>query len=95
MNKWLRRLLVAFGTLVVLAVGGMQQALDMGGGKLWGRVTAGDFNKLEDLFLETKLIKQKSANPADYVVGIPNFFEKVNTFDHEAVIKQAKECKIP
>ena len=56
---------------------GMKQALDMAGGKLWGAVTPQNFAALEDLFLETKLIKQKLASPADYIVGIPNFFEKV------------------
>ena len=74
---------------------GMKQALDMAGGKLWGAVTPQNFAALEDLFLETKLLKQKLASPADYIVGIPNFFEKVNAFDHAAIIRQAQECKIP
>jgi NitT/TauT family transport system substrate-binding protein len=74
---------------------GMQMALDMGGGTLWGRVTPQDFARLEDFFIETKVVSNKLGNPADYIVGIPNFFEKVNEFDHDAVIRQAKECRSP
>lgn len=74
---------------------GMKQALDMGGGKLWGAVAPKNFAELQDLFFETKVLKQKLANPADYIVGIPNFFEKVNDFDHAAIVRQAQECKIP
>jgi NitT/TauT family transport system substrate-binding protein len=74
---------------------GMQMALDMGGGKLWGNVTPQDFANLEDFFIETKLVTKKLSNPADYIVGIPNFFEKANDFDHAAIIRQAKECRIP
>ena len=32
---------------------------------------------------------------ANYLIGIPNFFEKVNDFDHVAIVKQAQKCKIP
>ncbi|WP_428667372.1 ABC transporter substrate-binding protein [Reyranella sp.] len=74
---------------------GMKQALDMAGGKLWGAATPKNFADLEQVFLETKVLKQKIANPANYLIGIPNFFEKVNDFDHAAIVKQAQECKIP
>jgi NitT/TauT family transport system substrate-binding protein len=74
---------------------GMQQALDIGDGKSWGKVTAKDFATLEKFFVETKVLTKTLPNPADYLVAIPDFFEKANDFDHEAVIKQAKECKIP
>lgn len=47
------------------------------------------------MFLETKVLKQKLPNPANYLIGIPNFFEKVNDFDHAAIVRQAQECKIP
>ena len=74
---------------------GMQQALDMGGGKLWGAAKPADFAVLEDFFIATKAITKKLGSPADYLIGIPGFFEKVNDFDHEAIVKQAKECKVP
>jgi NitT/TauT family transport system substrate-binding protein len=74
---------------------GMQEALELGGGKLWGNVSPQDFAKLQDFFLETKVIKAKLADPMKYMIGIPGFFEKVNTFDHAAVVKQAEECRAP
>jgi NitT/TauT family transport system substrate-binding protein len=74
---------------------GMKQALEMGGGKLWGNVTAQDFARTEQLLVDTKVITKRVANPTDYVVSTPGFFEKVNTFDHAAVIRQAQECKLP
>jgi len=74
---------------------GMQQALDIGGGKLWGKASAQDFAALEDFFIETKVLTRKIANPADYLISTPGFFERVNDFDHAAVIRQAKECKVP
>jgi NitT/TauT family transport system substrate-binding protein len=74
---------------------GMKQALDMGGGKMWGNVTAQDFARTEQLLLDTHVISGRAVSPADYIVGIPGFFEKVNTFDHDAVVRQAKECQLP
>jgi NitT/TauT family transport system substrate-binding protein len=74
---------------------GMQQALDIGGGKLWGKASAQDFATLEDFFIETKVLTKKIADPANYLISTPGFFEKVNDFDHAAVIQQAKECKVP
>jgi len=74
---------------------GMKQALQMGGGKLWGNATAQDFARTEQLLLDTQVIANRAASPAEYLVGIQDFFEKVNTFDHEAVVRQAKECKLP
>ena len=74
---------------------GMQQALDIGGGKLWGKASAQDFAALEDFFIETKVLTKKIANPANYLISTPGFFEKVNDFDHAAVIQRAKECKVP
>ena len=72
----------------------LKLALALGGGKLWGRVTPDQFSKLEDFLIDTKLIDHKIANPADYIVGIPEFWAKVNDFDHEAVVAQAKACRV-
>ena len=74
---------------------GMKQALEMGGGKLWGNVTAQDFARTEQMLFDTKVVTKRVANPADYVISTPGFFEKVNKFDHTAVIRQAQECKLP
>lgn len=72
---------------------GMKQALEMGGGKLWGAVSSKDFAGLQDFFIDTKVLKQKLADPAGYLVGTPGFFEKANDFDHAAIVKQAQDCK--
>lgn len=76
-------------------IDGMKQALDIGGGKLWGNATARNYGELQDFMVDTKVLKTRLANPADYIVDIPDFFQKVNDFDHDAVIGQAKDCKVP
>ena len=70
----------------------MKLALDLSGGTEWGRTTPEQFARLQDVFLKTKLIEK--TNPADYIVDLPAFFEKANTFDHQAVIAQAKACNV-
>jgi NitT/TauT family transport system substrate-binding protein len=72
----------------------MTGALKLSGGKLWGKTTPEQFTQLQDLLVETKLVDSKIANPADYIVGIPNFFEKVNDFDHAAIKAEAMQCKM-
>jgi NitT/TauT family transport system substrate-binding protein len=72
----------------------MQDALTLGGGKLWGKVAPKDFSNLEEFLLATNVIKEKLPDPANYIVGIPDFWEKVNDFDHDAVVAQAKSCQV-
>ncbi len=76
------------------SLAGMKLALDLSGGKEWGKTTPEQFGRLQDVFLKTKLIEKKLVNPADYIVGIPDFFQKANTFDHDAVVAQAKACDL-
>jgi NitT/TauT family transport system substrate-binding protein len=76
------------------SLAGMKLALDLSGGKEWGKTTPEQFARLQDVFLKTKLIEKKLANPADFIVGIPDFFQKANTFDHAAVVAQAKACDV-
>jgi NitT/TauT family transport system substrate-binding protein len=73
---------------------GMKLALDLSGGSEWGKTTPEQFARLQDVFLKTKLIEKTLANPADYIVDLPAFFQKANTFDHDAVIAQAKACNV-
>jgi NitT/TauT family transport system substrate-binding protein len=75
------------------SLAGMKLALDLSGGKEWGEVTPDQFALLQDVFLKTKLI-EKLGDPADYVIGISDFFSKANTFDHDAVVAQAKACDL-
>jgi NitT/TauT family transport system substrate-binding protein len=71
----------------------MTSAVEMSGGKLWGKTTPEQFSRLQDFLIETKLITKKLPNPADYVIGVPNFFENANNFDQEAIKTQARQCK--
>jgi NitT/TauT family transport system substrate-binding protein len=73
---------------------GMKLALDLSGGSEWGKTTPEQFARLQDVFVKTKLIEKTLANPADYIVDLPSFFQKANTFDHDAVIAQAKACNV-
>ncbi len=73
---------------------GMTPVLQLSGGKLWGDTTPAQFGQLQDLLVETKLIAKKLANPADYVIDVPNFFEKANKFDHAKIETQAKSCTV-
>jgi NitT/TauT family transport system substrate-binding protein len=74
---------------------GMKLGFELGGGKLWGRVTGADFVALEEFLVDTKILTKKSADPANYVIAVPGFFERANNFDHAAVEAQAKACKLP
>ena len=42
------------------------------------------------------LLKQieKKADPATFINAIPDFARKVNDFDHDAVVRQAKACSM-
>ena len=58
----------------------------------FGVSTPEQFARLQDILLRTKQIEKKLANPADYVIAAPDFFKNANTFDHDAVLTQAKAC---
>lgn len=72
---------------------GMKLALNLSGGKEWGKTTPAQFDPLQEFLLRTKQIDKKVPS-ADLVIGIPNFFERANNFDHEVVEKQAIACNI-
>jgi ABC-type nitrate/sulfonate/bicarbonate transport system substrate-binding protein len=72
----------------------MKKAMDLAGGKLWGRASGAEFAPFEAFLLSTKIIDKKLPNPDDYVIGVPGFFERANTFDHAAVRAQAKACTL-
>jgi NitT/TauT family transport system substrate-binding protein len=71
----------------------MKLALNLSGGREWGKVTPAQFDPLQEFLLRTKQIDKKVPS-ADLVVGIPGFFERANDFDHAAVERQAKACDI-
>lgn len=72
----------------------MKAAFEMNGGKLWGRATPEAFGRMQDFMLDAKLIDRKIA-PATFVVASDGFFERVNNFDAQAVVKQAQACASP
>jgi NitT/TauT family transport system substrate-binding protein len=71
----------------------MQQAYDLGGSKLWGDVTAQDYGRMQDFMVDTKQISDKAPNET-FMITVPNFYQKVNDFDHAAIIAQAKSCEV-
>jgi NitT/TauT family transport system substrate-binding protein len=71
----------------------MQQGYDLDGNKLWGAVTAQDYGRMQDFMVDTKQVPDKVPNET-FMVTIPNFYQKVNDFDHDAVIAQAKSCEM-
>jgi NitT/TauT family transport system substrate-binding protein len=73
---------------------GMTLALDLSGGKEWGKTTPDQFARLQDLFLRTGLIAKKLVNPADFIIGVPDFFQKANVFDRDAIVTAAKACNV-
>jgi NitT/TauT family transport system substrate-binding protein len=72
----------------------MKLAFEQGGGRDWGKSTPEQFGRLQDILLRTKQIGKKLVNPADYIIAVPDFFARVNTFDHDAIAAQAKACDI-
>ena len=76
------------------SLAGMKLALDLSGGTEWGKTTPEQFARLQDVFLKTKLIEKTLAYAGDYIVDLPAFFQKANTFDHDAVVAQAKACNV-
>jgi NitT/TauT family transport system substrate-binding protein len=74
------------------SLAGMTPALS--GGKLFGKTTSEQFARLQDFLVETKLISKQRADAADYVIGVPDFFEHANDFDHAAIELQARRCSL-
>jgi NitT/TauT family transport system substrate-binding protein len=72
----------------------MKMAFDLSGGAEWGKTTPEQFARLQDVFLRGKLIAKKLVNPADYIIDVPDFFERANAFDHDAIMTQAKACDV-
>ena len=71
----------------------MRDAQAMNGGKLWGRATPEAYERIQKFMLDAKLI-EKEIPPQTYMNGIPNFYEKINDFDANAVRAQAANCPV-
>jgi NitT/TauT family transport system substrate-binding protein len=64
----------------------------LNGGKLWGNADPAAFNRLVAFMLAAKQI-DKTVPATNMIVGIPDFFTKVNAFDVKAIQESAKACK--
>jgi NitT/TauT family transport system substrate-binding protein len=71
----------------------MQQAYDLGGAKLWGSFTAQDYGRMQEFMVDTKQVPDRVPNET-FMITVPNFYQKINDFDHDAVIAQAKSCEV-
>lgn len=80
--------------LVKAVVESMDKARKLGGGKVWGQATAASFKPMQDFLFDNKIIAKKVA-PETFVISTPGFFERVNDFDHDAVIRQGRTCAVP
>ena len=58
------------------------------------RATSEQFARLQEIYFRGRLIAKKLVNPADYIISVPDFFQKANTFDHDGVVAQAKGCDV-
>ena len=71
----------------------MQEAFKLNGGKLWGYADPAAFTRLVEFLAAAKQI-DKTMPAKDLIVGIPDFYAKVNDFDVKAVEDSAKACKV-
>jgi NitT/TauT family transport system substrate-binding protein len=69
----------------------MKSSFTASGGKFWGATTPDAFDKVQQFLLQTKQIA-KTLPPATFLISNPDFFEKINDFDHDAVTKLAASC---
>lgn len=79
--------------LVRAAVEAMDKARILGGNKVWGEATAAGFKSMQDFLFDNNIIDKKIA-PESFVIARPGFFEKVDNYDHEEVIRQARACTL-
>jgi NitT/TauT family transport system substrate-binding protein len=71
----------------------LQEAFKLNGGKLWGYADPAAFTRLIEFLAAAKQIN-KTIPVKDLIVGIPDFYAKVNDFDVKAVEASAKACKV-
>jgi NitT/TauT family transport system substrate-binding protein len=64
-----------------------------GNGKLWGEPTVASYGAMQDFLFEAKVIDKK-VDPTTLMLKDAKFYEKTNAFDHEAVVTQAKACRV-
>lgn len=79
--------------LVTAVLASMDKARKLAGGKVWGEATVAGFKPMQDFLFDNGIIDKKIA-PESFVIATPGFFEKVDNYDHEEVIRQARACAV-
>ena len=59
--------------------------------KLWGSTNAEAYGWMQDFIKKAGLIKTE-VPASDLIIQSPGFFERVNNFDHDAIVAAAKAC---
>lgn len=70
----------------------LKDAFALNGGKLWGNADPAAYDRLVKFMLDTKQI-DKTVTARSMMVGIPDYFQKVGSFDVAAVQVAAASCK--
>lgn len=70
----------------------LKDAFTLNGGRLWGNADPVVYDKLVDFMRQTGQI-DKPVTAKAMIVGIPDFFEKINQFDVKLVQQDARACK--
>jgi NitT/TauT family transport system substrate-binding protein len=72
----------------------LSDAFTINGGKYWGNADPAGIARLQD-FLQASGLVHGALAPADYLLRIPDFYQKVNDFDADAVRDAARKCELP
>jgi NitT/TauT family transport system substrate-binding protein len=70
----------------------LRDGFALNGGKLWGNADPAAYDRLVQFMMDAKQIDKK-VDARNMIVGIPDFFQKVNEFDVDAVRTSAAACK--
>ena len=71
----------------------LKAARELNDSKLLGEVGTPAYGRMQDFLKQTGLI-EKTVTVEDLVIQDPDFFKRVNDFDHDEIIESAKQCKI-
>ena len=71
----------------------LQAARDLNESGLWGQTNVESFERMQTFLQETGLI-ESTVPASELVIEDEAFFERVNDFDHEAIVASAEACEI-
>lgn len=79
--------------LVASVLQSMDKARKLNGGKVWGGATAAGFQLMQEFLFDNNVIDKKIA-PETFIIASPGFFEKIDDYDHDQIIRKARACTI-